>query len=518
VTGGSHLFRLILIIKKGFFKKDAIVKVLFVSSEVSPFAKTGGLADVTGSLPKELKNLGADVCVIFPFYRVVRQGNFKARESLKGVDIPLGRRQYSSSIYQTVLDGGVPVYMVEREDMYNRPNLYGNLSGDYYDNLERFTFLSHAALIFTEKINFFPDIIHCHDWQTGLVPALIKGPYSNSNSLKGAKSVFTLHNIGYQGIFPAEDFYVTGLPMSDFFHQEGMEFWGKFSLLKAGIVYSDAITTVSPKYAREIMTTEYGMGMEQILQHRKTSLSGILNGVDYSIWDPEIDKYIPEKYSVKNVGGKGRCKELIIHEMGLSPSVKNRPLFCVVSRLDIQKGVGLIIKILDKLLKMDVGIIFLGSGREDIEEKLLKVSKGNKERIAIRIGFDEGMAHRIIAGSDIFMIPSRYEPCGLTQMYALKYGTVPIVRATGGLDDTITEYNPDTEKGNGFKFYAFEPNEFLDAIKRVLKIYRNKRKWRNLMKTGMEADFSWERSARKYLTLYETIRGGNRRHSKGSRK
>ncbi|MFC1883853.1 glycogen synthase GlgA [Thermodesulfobacteriota bacterium] len=494
------------------------MKILFLSPEVAPFAKTGGLADVAGSLPKELRNLGADVCVIFPFYRVVRQGNFKAHEVLKGINIPLGQRQYSSSIYQVAWDGGVPVYLVEREDMYDRPNLYGDLRGDYYDNLERFTFLSHAALKFTEKNNFIPDIIHCHDWQTGLVPALIKGPYSSSRALKDTKSVFTIHNIGYQGIFPADDFNVTALPISDFFHQEGMEFWGNFSLLKAGIIYSDAVTTVSPQYARDIRTAEYGMGMEEILQFRGPSLSGILNGVDYGIWNPSDDQHIAEKYSVEDIKGKSVCKESIINEMGLSPSVKDGPLLCAVSRLDIQKGMDLIIKILDKILKMDVGIIILGSGGGEIEEKLLRVSKGNEGRVGIKIGFDDGLAHRIIAGSDIFMIPSRYEPCGLTQMYALKYGTVPVVRATGGLDDTISEYNPDTGKGNGFKFYAFEPNEFLDAIKRALKLYRNKGKWKNLIKTGMESDFSWGRSARKYLKLYETILRDNRRYSKNSRR
>lgn len=468
-------------------------------------AKTGGLADVAGSLPGALKKLGVDVHVALPLYREVVQGGFPTHEIIKDIRVPLGKQQYGASIFQTVCDGGVPVYLVEREDMYDRPNLYGNPGGDYYDNLARFAFFTQAVFKLMEISDVKADIIHCHDWQTGLIPAYIKGPYSGSDTLRGVKSVFTIHNIGYQGIFPAEEFHLTGLPASDFFSQEGMEFWGNFSLLKAGIVYSDAITTVSPRYAREIKTSEYGMGMEGILQSREDSLSGILNGVDYATWNPAVDRHIPVKYSSGSLGGKIQCKEALLREIGLSYSDKSEPLICMISRLDLQKGVDLFMKILDEMLKMDVKIIILGSGRSEIEDELMKVSKGNEDRFTLRLGFDDALAHRIIAGGDIFLIPSRYEPCGLTQMYALKYGTIPVVRATGGLDDTISEHNPLTGKGNGFKFDAYEPKEFLAAIKRAVKLYGHRNKWKNLMRIAMEEDFSWEKSAMRYLELYESL-------------
>ena len=484
------------------------MKILFISSEIAPFAKTGGLADVAGSLPGALKELGVDISSILPFYREVHKGKFPISKIIDDLKVPLGKERYSSRIYKTVSDGGVPVYLVEREDMYDRPNLYGDFNGDYYDNLARFTFFSRAVLEFIEKIDISPNIIHCHDWQTGLVPALVSGPYSGSPSLEGVKSVFTIHNIGYQGTFPAEDLSISGLSIPAFFHKEGLEFWGKISLLKAGIVYSDAITTVSPRYAREIKSAEYGMGMEGILNHRKDSLSGILNGVDYRIWNPALDEHIPEKYSAEDIKGKKYCKESVLKEMGLSASMDNQPLVCVVSRLDSQKGIDLIIRALEKLLNMNVGIIIFGSGGKRIEKDLLRASRGNEARMSVKIGFDEGLAHRIIAGADMILIPSRYEPCGLTQMYGLKYGTVPVVRATGGLDDTISEYDPMTGKGNGFKFQAFEPEEFLSAVRRAVELYRRKDVWKKLMKAGMNADFSWKRSAHSYLKLYEAIKRG----------
>ena len=481
------------------------LKVLFLSSEVAPFAKTGGLADVAGALPGALKKLGLDVEVALPFYREVVRGGFSTHEIIKDLRVPLGKRHYNASIFQTMADGGVPVYLVEREDMYDRSNLYGDLWGDYYDNLARFTFFTQAVFKLMEKSDVKADIIHCHDWQTGLIPAFIKGPYSGSDALRGVKSVFTIHNIGYQGIFPAEDFYITGLPASDFFSQEGMEFWGNFSLLKAGIVYSDAITTVSPRYSREIKTSEYGMGMEGILQSKEESLSGILNGVDYATWNPAVDRHIPVKYASGTLEGKIQCKEALLRETGLSYSIKREPLVCMISRLDLQKGVDLFIKILNEMLKMDIKILILGSGRSEIEDELMKVSKGNEDRFTLRLGFDEALAHRIIAGADIFLIPSRYEPCGLTQMYALKYGTIPVVRATGGLDDTISEHNPRTGKGNGFKFDAYEPEEFLAAVKRAVGLYGDRNKWIKLMRIAMEEDFSWERSAIRYMELYESL-------------
>jgi starch synthase len=478
---------------------------LFLSPEAVPFAKTGGLADVVGALPAALKRLGADVRLVLPLYRAVREGDFELRPLLHGLKIPLGKEKLPADVLETKTADDIPVYLIEREDLYDRPNLYGNATGDYYDNLERFTFFAHASLCIAEAISFKPDVIHCHDWQTGLVPVLVNGPYSDVSTLAGVPSVFTIHNIGYQGIFPEEKLSVTGLPKSDFFHAEGLEFWGKISLLKSGIVYSEAVTTVSPKYAEEIQTPEYGMGMEGVLRQKRGSLHGILNGVDYRLWDPARDSHIPAKYSAQKMQGKGQCKETLIKEMGLDPSLQERPLLGMISRFGAQKGFDLIVKILEKILALDVGLIVLGSGDTSISESIEKAAKPHPGRVELHVGFNEPLAHRIMAGADVFLIPSRYEPCGLTQMYALRYGTVPVVRATGGLDDTIVQYDPTTGEGNGFKFGPYKPASFLSAIQKAVDLFQNASAWKRLVASGMRADFSWDRSAQSYLELYRAV-------------
>jgi len=327
---------------------DQMVKgalnVLFLSPEAVPFAKSGGLADVAGGLPIALKRLGIDVRLVLPFYRIVREGNHNVRPILKKLEVPLGKEKLRATVYETQLTPGVPVYLIEREDLYDRPNLYGNPGGDYYDNLERFSFFAHAALRLTDALSFKPHVVHCHDWQTGLVPALLKGPYGDISTLSSAATVFTIHNVGYQGLFPEEKFPVTGLQKTEFFHAEGLEYWGNISLLKAGINYSETITTVSPSYAKEIQTSEYGMGMEGILRRRRAQLHGILNGVDYTYWDPARDAHLPAKYSSENLVGKTRCKVSLIKQLNLDPSLAERPLLGMISRLDAQKGLDLVVK------------------------------------------------------------------------------------------------------------------------------------------------------------------------------
>lgn len=494
------------------------LKVLFLSPEVVPFAKTGGLADVAGALPSALKRLGADVRLVLPLYRVVREGDFQMRPLLNDLPIPLGKEKFAAGVLEAKTADDIPVYLIERDDMYDRPNLYGNARGDYYDNLERFTFFAHASLRIAKAISFKPDVIHCHDWQTGLVPALLKGPYTGESTRDGTPSVFTIHNIGYQGIFPDEKLSVTGLPKSDFFHAEGLEFWGQMSLLKAGIVYSEAITTVSPKYAEEIKTPEYGMGMEGVLKHRSTFLHGILNGVDYRLWNPAGDSHIAAKYSTQKMQGKGRCKEALIEEMDLDPSLQARPLLGMISRLDAQKGLDLVVKILGGILELDVGLVVLGSGDEKIQQAIQRAAKKNPGRVGLFIGFNEPLAHRIMAGADVFLIPSRYEPCGLTQMYALKYGTVPVVRSTGGLDDTIVQFDPKEGEGNGFKFGPYKPESFLAALRKAIDLFHDAEAWKKLVANGMKADFSWDRSAQRYLELYHTVieKGPQRGKTKGA--
>lgn len=485
------------------------LKVLFLASEAVPFAKTGGLADVAGALPQALKGLGLDVRLVLPLYRTVRSGDFEMHSLGEDLEIPMGRQHLKAGIWECQAEGGVPVYFIEREDLYDRPHLYGNEKGDYYDNFERFVFIAGAALQMMEKITFSPDIIHCHDWQTGLVPCLIQGAKGPA-FLKRVPTIFTIHNLGYQGLFPEEKMPLAGLKKEDFFHPEGLEYWGQISLLKAGINYSSAITTVSPSYAEEIQTPEYGMGMEGVLARRKTLLHGILNGIDYRHWDPGHDNHIPALYTPGALKGKALCKASLMAEMGLDQSLKYRPVLAMVSRLDKQKGLDLFMQILDRVLALNVGVVVLGSGGEEIQKGLAEVSRKRPGRLGLKLGFDEPLAHRIMAGADMFLIPSRYEPCGLTQMYALKYGTVPIVRATGGLDDTVVSFNPENGKGNGFKFRAYTGQAFLSAIERAIALFRNSRAWTLLMENGMKEDFSWARSARAYKKLYESVAGDNK--------
>ncbi|UCH07072.1 MAG: glycogen synthase GlgA [Deltaproteobacteria bacterium] len=484
------------------------LKVLFLSPEAVPFAKTGGLADVAGSLPNALVRLGVDVDLMLPFYRVVREGGFEPRLLLKDLKVALRNSELTAQVLGAKTEDGLSVYFIEREDLYDRPNLYGTPLGDYYDNLERFAFFAHAAMETATTLSLKPDVIHCHDWQTGLVPALLKGPYRDSTSLGAPATVFTIHNLGYPGLFPAEKLSLTGLSRNAFFHPEGLEYYGKISLLKAGIVYSDAITTVSPAYAKEIQSAEYGMGMEGILRHRRAHLQGILNGVDYSLWDPSQDLHIPAHYSPRKMAGKQTCKESLILEMGLNPALAKRPVLGMVSRLDVQKGLDLLVQILDDILSLDVGLVILGSGDEQIQQAIQQAAQRYPGRISLKIGFDEPLAHRIMAGADIFLSPSRYEPCGLTQMYALKYGTVPVVRATGGLEDTIVQFISRTARGNGFKFRPYKAAAFLQAIREAVALFTDLKAWRKLTANGMKADFSWEQSARKYLELYKSLLEG----------
>ena len=485
----------------------AKLKVLFLSPEVVPFAKTGGLADVAGSLPAALKRLGVDVRLALPLYRIVREGDFDIRPVLNGLRMPPVTEGLTYNVQQTHTEDEIPVYLIEMDELFDRANLYGDGGEDYNDNLERFAFFCHASLRLTEALSFTPDVIHCHDWQTGLVPALLRGPYKDSPTLAGSAAVFTIHNIAYQGLFPKEKLPITMLPRAEFFRPEGLEFWGKISLLKAGIVYSAAITTVSPTYAEQIQTAEFGMGMEGILGRRRAVLHGILNGVDYRLWDPAHDPLITTNYSAGKKAGKNQCKQALIKEMGLDPSLKSRPLLGMISRLDNQKGLDLLVKILDDILALQVGLVVLGSGDEKIQQAIHKAAERHPGHVGIFIGFNEALAHRILAGTDIFLIPSRYEPCGLTQMYALKYGTVPVVRATGGLDDTIVQFDPNTGEGNGFKFRFYDPTFFFQTIQRAVDLSQIPRAWNRLMANGMKQDFSWDRSAQSYLDLYRSVMG-----------
>ena len=485
------------------------LRLWFLASEAAPFAKTGGLADVAGSLPNALKKLGVDVRVGLPYYRMAKEGNFQTRKAASGLEIPVGNSRLRCDVLETSTVGGVPVYLFDREDLFDRPNLYGTPEGDYYDNLERFTFFSHAALLFPKKVGFNFDVVHCHDWQTGLIPAYVKTLHDADSFFSSVASVFTIHNIGYQGLFPPDRLHTCGMPLTEF-NPDGLEFWGKISLLKAGIVYTDAITTVSPRYSQEIQTNEFGMGLDGILKKRASDLYGILNGADYSSWNPAKDRHLTDHYSLRNIRDKQKCKAGLVKELGLHRRFEDRPVLGMVSRLAVQKGADLLAQVVEDIVKLNAGLVILGAGEEKYQALFIELGKKYPGSIAVRIGFDETLAHRIMAGSDMLLVPSRYEPCGLTQIYGLKYGTVPIVRATGGLDDTIEACDAGSGKGTGFKFSDYDAKAFLDQIRQAIQVFENKPEWVKLIKRGMREDFSWEKSAGEYVSLYEKVKQGKK--------
>jgi starch synthase len=480
------------------------VSVLFLASEVTPFAKTGGLADVAGSLPGALKRLGAEVSIGLPLYRAVKEGAFERQAVFKGLEVPVAGQTLKGNIQAAETEEGVPVYFFEREDLFDRPNLYRMAEGDYYDNLERFAYFSRAALLFAKTTGMPFDVIHCHDWQTGLVPAYLSTLLRADPFFASTATLFTIHNIGYQGLFPGDKLSICGLP-PETFQPEGVEYWGGISLLKAGIVYSDAITTVSPKYSLEIQTPEFGMGMEGILRKRSAVLHGILNGADYSVWNPMTDPHITSAYDSEHLSEKGVNKAALLKETGLEPALLERPVLGMISRLSHQKGCDLLIPILDELARMELGLVILGEGEGHYESALRDAAEKYPGSVYVNIGFDEALAHRIMAGADLFLVPSLYEPCGLTQMYAMKYGTVPVVRATGGLDNTIEEFDAGSKSGNGFKFGPYDPTAFLGAVERAVDLFSDGETWEALMRNGMAADFSWDVSAERYLELYQSL-------------
>jgi len=480
---------------------DNPLRVLFVTPEAVPFAKTGGLADVAGALPKSLRALGCEIKVIMPYYRMVKDSGLPHQYLGEEIEVPIGYERLKADIYEGRLNQDIPVYLIGREEFFDRPHLYGTPKGDYFDNAERFIFFSRAVLNLCQRLGFSPDIIHHHEWQTGLVPAYLQSVYRNDPLFSHTAAVFTIHNIAYQGLFKKEKFSLTGLP-AEMYSPEGIEFWERINFMKAGIVYADAINTVSKKYSEEIQTAEYGYGLDGILRKRRESLTGILNGVDYEEWNPAHDPHLIARYDVKDISGKRECKKDLLKEFHLPSSLENAPLLGMISRLADQKGFDLLMGILEELFALDIGFVLLGTGEQKYHDLFTRVAHTYPQKAGIRIAYDDRLAHKIEAGADFFLMPSKYEPCGLNQIYSLKYGTIPIVRATGGLDDTITHYDPVSRKGNGFKFVRYEAKEFLNAIKGAIRFYSQPGHWKQLLWNAMTADFSWERSAEAYLQLY----------------
>jgi starch synthase len=479
----------------------AKLKILFASSEVAPFAKTGGLADVSASLPPALADLGHQVIVAMPMYRTVKEGDHAIELHQKSLSVPFKGQKLAAKIYRSKLGPNIPIYFLEREEFFDRSNLYGTSEGDYFDNPERFIFFSRGVLELSQTVGFQPDIIHCHDWQTSLILVYLKSLYKNTPTLRRAHSVFTIHNLAYQGVFPKETMSISELPM-ELFSITGLEYYEKMNFMKGGIVFSDAVTTVSQKYSKEIQTPEYGYGLDGVLRERSADIYGILNGVDYEAWNPKTDLHIASNYDVKDVSGKKMCREDLINIFKLRGS-SEFPIVGIISRLAGQKGFDILAEAMDNLMKLGLYLVILGTGEAKYEEQLVALEKKHRGLLSVKIAFDNALAHKIEAGSDMFLMPSKYEPCGLNQMYSLKYGTIPIVRATGGLDDTIKEFDPDTAKGNGFKFSAYSAPDLVKTVKRAMYIYRNKLLWTKLVTNAMKEDFSWLRSAKKYDQIYQ---------------
>jgi starch synthase len=471
-----------------------------VASEAVPFSKTGGLADVVGALPQALQDQGHDVGVVLPLYRMTRLEN---PETLyPALTIPLGPQTCFPAV-QTVTHQGVRFYFIAYPPFFDRAALYGTPAGDYPDNAERFTLLCRAAVEIAQ-LHFHPDLFHCHDWQSALVPVLLRTVYPRSPAAGRAPVLFTIHNLGYQGLFRPDILAELGLPAS-LFTIDGLEFYGKVNLLKGGLVFSNAINTVSRGYAREIQTEEYGFGLDGLLRHRSLVLSGIVNGVDYTHWNPATDRNIAAQYNPENLRGKRKCKKDLLSTFGFPTDDLDRPLLGIVSRLSAQKGADLIAQAAPELVSLDLRMVVLGSGDAVYEDLFRSLAARYPDKVAARIAYDDVLAHKIEAGADLFLMPSRYEPCGLNQIYSLKYGTVPVVRATGGLDDTVEDFDPSAGSGTGFKFREYTADALLRAVRRALEVYRRPELWRRLMANGMAQDFSWGASAAQYALLYQGL-------------
>ncbi len=476
------------------------MRILFVASEVAPFSKTGGLGDVAGALPAALAERGHDLVVVTPRYGSVD----RAAHRLEPFGAAVHARGESAALLSGRL-GKARVYLLEHERFYgSRGAPYHEHGRDYPDNAQRFAFLSRAALEVPRATGFEPEIIHLHDWQTALAAWMVRHEYAHEEWTRHSRIVYTIHNLAYQGVFPKGVTPAIGLPW-DVFRYEAMEFYDQLNFMKAGLVFADAITTVSPNYAREILTPEHGCSLDAVLRHQAPHLTGIMNGIDDVAWDPSRDPHLAATYAPNDLSGKAQCKAALQRELGL-PIRREVPMVAMVGRLAEQKGVDLVAAALPHILRTEAQLAVLGSGRHDYQDLFQRAAREHPDRVAARFGFDEGLAHRIEAGADLFLMPSRFEPCGLNQMYSLRYGTVPVVRAVGGLEDSVEDFDG-FRSGTGFKFRDYHPLAMMTALQRALDVYRDARAWRGLMERAMAEDNSWHHAAERYEQLFESLRG-----------
>ena len=476
------------------------MKVLFAAAEAAPFAKNGGLGDVIGSLPKELRNQGIDARVIMPKYSTIGAEYCGNMELTAKLTVSVGWRRQYCGILEAIYNG-VPFYFVDNEYYFARPMLYG-----YYDEAERYAFFSRAVLDCLPELDFYPDVLQLNDWHTGMIAALLTAQYQDKPAYHQLKTLFTIHNLAYQGIFP-HDILENLFGLDDtLFTPEGLEFYGQVNFLKAGLIYADMVNTVSESYAREICTPYFGEHLDMVLATRSNKLHGIINGIDYDIYNPMRDKAVFVNYHRRALKKRLQNKVRLQNLLGL-PEAEHKPLLAIVSRLVASKGFDLIAYIADELLAQDVQLVVLGTGESRYEEMFRRLSQKYPDKIAVRIAFDDSLARKIYAGSDIFLMPSQFEPCGVGQLIAMRYGAVPVVRETGGLKDTVTPYDSQQDTGSGFTFSDYNAQEFLAAINRALTLYEQPKQWAALVERVMKQDFSWKQSAKLYGELYNTLLG-----------
>jgi starch synthase len=482
-------------------KKDNRMHIVFAASECAPWAKTGGLADVVSALPRTLAKLGHKVSVFIPYYRQVAKIVPNPTVVIPSVTIPFPSYNRFVRVLNAGVNAGVQTYFIDCPELFDRESFYATASGDYPDNAERFGLLSRA-IIEASKIIEVPEVFHVHDWQAAMVAVFLRSIYYFDPVFQHVPAVLTIHNAGYQGWFPPQTMEKLLLPW-DMFTLDKLEHYDTMDFLKGGVVYADAITTVSRKYAEEIQTPEFGNGLEDMFRRRSGDLFGILSGVDYGEWNPATDPHIAAHYSAENLAGKKECRRDLLHAFGFQSVSDETAVIGIVSRFATQKGFDFIVEIMDRLVEEEVVLTILGTGEEYYERLLVEMANRHPDKVKVQVKFDNVMAHKIEAGADILLMPSRYEPGGLNQIYSLKYGTIPVVRATGGLEDTIDEQA--NGGGNGFKFWGYNSWALLDAIHRALGTFRNKEEWTGMMKRAMAEDFSWDKPAAEYVRVYERV-------------
>jgi starch synthase len=485
------------------------LSIAFVSAEVAPYAKIGEMADVAYSLPKHLSSLGLEVSLFMPLYRRPEIDTLPKELVLSNLPVSLGERRIKARIFKGE-QGKNDIYFIDNPKFFWRDQIYGTGTGQYLDNDERFIFFCRAVLEFLLKSRKRVDIIHCNNWPTSLIPVFLKTHFDRKKQFRQTATVLTLHNIAYQGEFPPDSLLLAGLNLK-YFTSQGLLLDGRFNFLKSGIQFADVLNTVSSSYRKEILTRKHGLGLGKIISPKRDVFFSIRNGIDYEVWNPETDPFIARNYSFANLEAKKECKKDLIKEFGLLVKTSS-PVIGIVSYMRTHKGFDILLEAMDELVQMDMALVILGQGEEQYEKQLIEIQRRYPDKVSVRLEMNPPLTHKIAAGADIFLIPSLYEPCGLNQLYSFRYATVPVVRATGGLKETVRPFEPQSGKGNGFVFTEYSSKALIEALKEALKCYQKPSLWKNILTEGMKEDFSWDKSAKKYVKLYQNAlkikRGG----------